>query len=156
MLLYRILFLILAFILVFTLVVSFWSPDRGMYDLGLEANLGTSLPEGGEILYKIFAPMGKDAMEYAVIQYPEGSSIIDHFQWKPIDGYAWGPINRLIESIGKYISRNEEETPIPSEYIPSRDMLYTMIGNYPSIADPYAFIVFSPTDMRVYVLIHLT
>ena len=129
---------------------------RGRYDLGLEINLGTNLPEGGEVLYKLFAPMGKDAMEYAAIQYREGSSITEHFQWKPMDGKAWAEVERLIESMELYISRNEGEEPIPSDCKPSQDMLYTTVPDKPTLANPYVYFVFSPQELRVYVLINLT
>lgn len=135
---------------------GYFNIDRGLYDLGLETNLGTNLPEGGEVLYKIFAPMGKDAKEYAVIQYEEESQITEYFPWRSMDESAWKEVSRLIDCIELYISRNEKEESIPSDYLPSQDMLYTMVGNYPSLADPYVFFVFSPNNMRVYVLINLT
>lgn len=143
-------------ILLCVLMCGCFNVDRGLYDLGLETNLGTNLPEGGEVLYEIFAPMGKDAKEYAVIQYEEESQITEYFPWRSMDESAWKEVSRLIDCIELYISRNEKEESIPSDYLPSQDMLYTMVGNYPSLADPYVFFVFSPNDMRVYVLINLT
>ena len=143
-------------VLLIGLLTGCFDRERGLYDLGLEMNLGTSLPEGGTLLYRVFAPMGKDAKEYAVIQYSEGSTIAEYFSWMPMDESAWNEVKRLLDSINLYIDRNKEELPIPSEYLPSPDMVYTMVGDFPSLANPYVFFVFSPIDMRVHVLINLT
>lgn len=147
---------IIITLLMLSLLCGCFHQDRGLYDLGLEINLGTNLPEGGTVLYSIFAPMGKDAKEYAVIEFPQGSQITSYFPWKPMDESTWKGINHIIDDIKLYISRNKEEYPIPAEYMPSQDMLYTMVGDYPSLANPYVFFVFSPSDMRVHVLINLT
>ena len=129
--------------------------NRGYYDLGLETNLNTSLPMGGTVLYQLFAPMGKDAKEYAVIQFPKASPIADHFPWMPMDEPAWAKCQSLLADMELYLRRNRE-SPIPTEHLPAQDALYATVGAYPSLSTPYAFFLYTPKDMRVYVLIHLT
>ena len=152
----RLTLLIFTVIFLCCTLYSCFDAERGLYDLGLETNLKTSLPEGGNVLYRIFAPMGKDAMEYAAIQYAEDLLISEHFVWKTMDDLSWKEINRLIDCIDLYISLNEEKEPIPSNYLPTQDMQYAMVGNFPSLASPYAFFVYDPINIRVYVLINLT
>ena len=123
---------------------------------GLGNKFGNQSPGRWNRTIQYFCTNGKDAKEYAVIEFPQGSQITSYFPWKPMDESAWKEVSRLINDIELYISRNKEESPIPAEYMPSQDMLYTMVGDYPSLANPYVFFVFSPSDMRVHVLINLT
>ncbi len=137
----------------FSLTLDHFDDGDGAFGLNLETNFEVALPEDGELLYEIFAIMGRDAKQYAVIQYEKNSLISDHFSWNPLDDKIWSESNRILEAINLWSERNERD-PIPTHLLPSEEMLYAVVGDiyYP---DAYIIFIFSPKDMRLFVLVNL-
>lgn len=127
-----------------------------MYDLRLEVNLNARLPAGGEKRYHLFVPLGKDAMEYAVIQYPEEFSIAEALSWKPVDDVVQERIDHISDTLDWYTLYNKLD-PVPDAYELPDDIMYVSINDFNSLIEPYALFLYSPRDPSlVYVLIHLT
>ena len=127
-----------------------YESKNNAFGLGLETNFDIALPEDGAKLFEVFATMGKDAQAYTVIQYEQDSAISDLFSWKPMDEEVWQRCQFLMDSMELWIKRNDK-APIPEDLRPAKTMMYSIAGDlhYP---DAYVILLFSPEEMRLYVL----